>query len=206
MKQVDRGAYAFECYSGEDRFASYYVQLREVFACAPSSVLEVGTGEHVLGNYLKNNTDIAYTSLDIAEDLSPDIVGDVRKLPFPDNSFDVACAFEVLEHLPFDDFEQAIGELMRVSKKQVIISLPHFGPPIKFLLKVPFFPEARFAFKIPFPRKHMFNGQHYWEIGKRGYPAHRIRAILARFGTLRKEFTPFGNQYHHFFVLEKNHA
>lgn len=203
MKQVDKSAYAFGRYSGEDRFASYHVQLRELFACAPASVLEIGVGEGVVGDYLRRNTAIAYTSLDIANDLHPDHVGDVRALPFPDAAFDVVCAFEVLEHLPFEDFERALRELVRVSKGSIIISLPHFGPPVRFLLKVPFLPEIRFAFKIPFPRTHVFNGEHYWEIGKRGYPLSRIRAAMRRHAIIIKEFVPFGNQYHRFFVLYK---
>lgn len=202
MKQVDKEAYQFERYVGLDRWSSYYYQLREILAQDPKSVLEVGAGDHVVGNYLKGRG-ITYTSADIAEDLSPDVVADVTNLPFPDGTFDLVCAFEVLEHLPFETFEPALRELQRVSKRDVIISLPHFGPPVKLYFKIPFLPEVRFAFKIPYPRKHVFNGQHYWEIGKRGYPPSRVRTILEKYYSLQKEFVPFENQYHHFFVLHK---
>lgn len=191
----------FGRYADIARFASYGYQLREIFATRPSSVLEVGVGDGVVGNYLRLHAGIAYTSLDFAEDLSPDVVGDVRCVPFPDKSFDTACAFEVLEHLPFKDFESAVHELARVARKYALVSLPHFGPPVKFSLKLPLLPEIRFAKKVPVPRPHQFNGQHYWEIGKRGYPVARIRAVLARYGTIEREFVPFENQYHHFFVL-----
>jgi ubiquinone/menaquinone biosynthesis C-methylase UbiE len=141
--------------------------------------------------------------MDIASDLSPDIVGEVTAIPLPDNSTDVVCAFEVLEHLPFDHFEEAVRELLRVSSGHVAISLPHFGPPVFFDLKVPFLPRLRFAKKIPFPKKHVFDGQHYWEIGKRGFPPRRVRSILRKSGTLLKEFVPFENQYHRFYILKK---
>lgn len=202
-QQVTKDAYRFERYTGLDRWLSYYCQLREILALKPASLLEIGVGDGVVRQYLKAHTPIAYTSLDIADDLGADVSGDVRALPFADASFDAVCAFEVLEHLPFEDFEKALDELARVARRYVIVSLPHFGPPVKLLLKLPFMPELRLAFKIPYPKKHVFNGQHYWEIGKRGYPASRIRAALARRGTLLKEFVPFENQYHHFFVLEK---
>ena len=201
--QVSKEAYAFQKYSGEDRWASYAAQLREILALSPSSVLEVGVGDGVVGSYLKRNTSIAYQSVDVADDLHPDTVGDVRALPHPDASFDVVCAFEVLEHLPFEEFDTALAGLSRVSNQHVILSLPHFGPPVKFLLKLPFLPELRFAMKIPYPKQHRFNGQHYWEIGKKGYPARRVRESLAKRFSIKKEFVPFGNQYHHFFVLEK---
>lgn len=200
-KQVDKSAYTFTKYCYPERWASYYYQLREVIAQNPSSLLEVGGGDGVFREYIKTNTDIAYQNLDIAEDLNPDVVGSVEQIPLPDRSVDMVVAFQVLEHLPFEKFEQTLSELGRVSRGAVIISLPHFGPPITCSFKVPFLPEFRFAFKIPFPRKHTFNGQHYWEIGKRGYSAGRIRGIIRKHFSIKKEFVPFENQYHHFYVL-----
>jgi SAM-dependent methyltransferase len=203
MTQIAKHEYTFEKYTGIDRFSSYWYQLREIMTDRPNSVLEVGVGEAVVANYLKAMTKVAYTSADFAEDLSPDVVADVRALPFVDNSYDTICAFEVLEHLPFDDFEKAVSELVRVSKNKVLISLPHFGPPLALRFKFPFLPEVSLAWKVPYPKEHIWNGQHYWEIGKKGYPVSRIRAALKKHGSLVKEFVPFENQYHHFFVLSK---
>ena len=203
MKQVNKNHYEFERYVWPDRFASYYYQLREILALRPKNLLEVGVGDGVVGNYIKRNTLISYQNIDIAADLNPDIVGSVLSMPYPDNSFDAVCAFEVLEHLPFEKFETALSELKRVSRKHILLSLPHFGPPVKFLLKIPFLPEISFAFKIPFMRKQVFNGQHHWEIGKRGYSPCAIRNILEKYFTVEKEFVPFENQYHHFYILKK---
>jgi SAM-dependent methyltransferase len=201
--QVNKSNYNFKKYAFEGRFVSYYWQLQEVLALDPASALEIGVGDRVFGDFIKHNTAIVYTSLDIAEDLHPDVVGSVLELPFADKSFDVACAFEVLEHLPFEQFDRAVAELCRVARTHVIISLPHFGPMLSFSLKIPFFPLIRFAFKIPFPKKHVFNGQHYWEIGKRGFSPNRIRNILSKRFRIEREFVPFENQYHRFFVLRK---
>lgn len=203
MKQVDKTAYDFSRYAHSGRFVSYYHQLAEVLALKPESVLEIGVGDGAFRDYLKNNTNISYTSVDVADDLHPDVVGDVTKLPFEDNKFDVVCAFEVLEHIPFEHFEKALAELARVSRGNVVLSLPHFGPPVKFLLKIPFLPELSFAFKVPFARKNVFNGQHYWEIGKRDYSPARIQDILKKYFIVEKEFVPFENQYHHFYILKK---
>ena len=203
MKQVDKTAYQFFSYAHPGRFVSYYHQLAEVLSLDPASVLEIGVGDGVFRDYLKGNTGIAYTSVDVADDLHPDVVGDVTKLPFKGDAFDVVCAFEVLEHIPFEQFEMAITELARVSRRGVVLSLPHFGPPVKFLLKIPFLPEISFAFKIPFARVHVFNGQHHWEIGKRGYSSRMIRNVLEKYFTIQKEFVPFENQYHHFYILKK---
>lgn len=200
--QVDKSHYQFNKYAFEGRFVSYYWQLKEVLNLNPSTVLEVGVGDRVFGNFIKNNTSVLYTSLDVAEDLHPDVVGSILKLPFADKSFDVVCAFEVLEHLPFDQFNTAITELARVARNHVVISLPHFGPMFSFSLKIPFIPLLRFAFKIPFQKQHVFNGEHYWEIGKSGYPASRIRRTLSAHGNIVRDSVPFNSEYHHFFVIK----
>ncbi len=50
----------------------------------------------------------------------------------------------------------------------------------------------------------MFNGEHYWEIGKDMYPVHRIKqAILDAGGVLERDFVPTENTYHHFFIIHK---
>lgn len=206
MQQVDKSNYDFKKYSFEGRFVSYYWQLKEVLDQEPTSVLEVGVGDRVFGSFIKSNTPISYTSVDVAEDLHPDIVGSVLELPFADKSFDVVCAFEVLEHLPFDQFDRALAELARVARTHVVISLPHFGPMLSFSLKIPFLPQLRFAFKIPFHKTHIFNGQHYWEIGKRGYHISLIRNKLSAHGDIVRDFVPFGSPYHHFFVLKIKNA
>jgi ubiquinone/menaquinone biosynthesis C-methylase UbiE len=48
---------------------------------------------------------------------------DIHQLPYKDNEFDVVLCSETLEHVA--DIEQATSELLRVSKKAVIITVPH---------------------------------------------------------------------------------
>lgn len=203
MTQVGRENYRVGKYAKLDRFVSYAVQVQLIVASEPQSVLEIGVGDGVVSEYFKRHSSIMYKTADFAADLHPDITADVRKLPIPKDSYDTVCAFEVLEHLPFSEFEIGIIELMRVAKKYVLLSLPHFNHPIKVSLKVPLLPEIKLLLQIPHPKTHIFDGQHYWEIGKRGYSARRIRSILSKHGSIEREFVPFENPAHRFFVIKK---
>jgi ubiquinone/menaquinone biosynthesis C-methylase UbiE len=99
---------------------------------APSAVLEVGTGEGVIAQRLAARWPAAQVvGLDLPdEDLAAgwsgrDVAGlyaDVAALPFPDDTFDLVLAIEVLEHVP--DPDAALRELRRVSRTAVVASVP----------------------------------------------------------------------------------
>lgn len=205
-KQVSKNHYSFEHYFFPGRWMSYYYQVLEIAKRKDiETVLDIGPGTAFLKDQLKMHRPlITYKTLDVANDVNPDFVGSITKIPLPDGSYDAVCAFQVLEHIEFSDVESALGEMCRVSKKYIMVSVPHFGPAFELHLKIPFLKRFRIAFRIPYPVKHVFNGQHYWELGKRGYPVSRFRDLLKKFGTITSEYIPFEYQYHHFFVLEKN--
>jgi SAM-dependent methyltransferase len=94
------------------RFAAY---LRD-------SVLDVGCDKAVLRGLLAQ--DIAYTGIDIGG--TPDMVVNleqVERLPFADNAFSCTVCSDVLEHL--DNIHAVFGELVRVSRDHMVISLPN---------------------------------------------------------------------------------
>ena len=195
-------SYKFHNYDYKDRWISYWYQIDEVLKLEPKTVLEIGIGNGTVAEYLKKQG-LEVKTLDINKDLNPDFSASVLEMPLDNNSFDVILCAEILEHLPFEDFEKALLELKRVSKKNIVLSLPHFGPPIKISFKIPLIKEIKISFKIPFYRKHQFNGEHYWEIGKKGYFSRKIKNIIKKHFKIRKEFIPFENQYHHFYILKK---
>ncbi len=205
-KQVDKNKYSFNRYCDMDRWSSYWHQVNEVLLCRPEKVLEIGVGDKVFSGYIKNNTGIEYKSLDIAEDLEPDILGSVENIPQEDGQYDAVCAFEVLEHLPFEKFGLCLLEIGRVSNKYAIISLPHWGRHFSFKIRLPYFKTIKWQFKFSiFPPKHKFNGEHYWEIGKKGYPLDKIIKEIKNSGLeIIKDYIAFESPYHHFFVLKKS--
>lgn len=205
-KQVSKEIYDFLRYSDEERWNSYWHQITEIIKLSPESILEVGVGDGIAGDYLKNKLGISYTGVDVAEDLRPDVVANIEKLPFADKTYDIACAFEVLEHLPFEKFRKSLIEIRRVSMRYVVISLPHWGRQFSVSLRMPYFKQARWQKKFAwFAPKHIFCGQHYWEIGKKGYPLPLIIDEIKSAGfKIEKNFLAFNSPYHHFFILKRN--
>lgn len=204
-KQVNKEHYSFEKYFYPGRWMSYWYQTKEI-SCKQDikTVLDVGPGTTFMHDILKiHRPDIVYKTLDIAQDINPDFIGEVTSIPLPENSYDAVTAFQVLEHIEFSDFEPALLEMKRVSNKYVLISLPHFGTSLELQFRIPPFAPVQLFFKFPRPKAHIFGGQHYWEIGKKGFSSKRIRSIMQKHFTIIDEYVPFENQYHHFYILEK---
>ena len=174
----------------------------------PKNVLFIGVGDNIVPNFLKQNKSYKITTLDFDPKLNPDVVGDIRLLPFPNKSFDMVCAFEVLEHVPFNEAKDALKEMARVSSRSVIMSVPHRRTGFEVVVKFPFIRSLlkkdflRLAIHLPvrFPG-FTISGQHYWEID--GYNTHlkEVREALRANFDINKEITPVLDFYKRFFYL-----
>lgn len=197
--QVPKEHYRVGSYRAPDRWASYFHQLELVRRSRPKEALEIGPGEGVVTENLRKDG-IAVTTCDIAADVHPDVVASITKLPFPDKSFDVALAAEVLEHISYDDVAQALAELRRVSRSRIIIGLPHAGYTFAFTWKVPLLMRSELLLKVPFFwKEHRFDGQHYWELGKKGYSVRRFVATAKRQGLALESASKFADDPAHCF-------
>jgi SAM-dependent methyltransferase len=149
---------------------------------------------------------IEVTTVDIAADIEPDVVASVTELPFADASFDATVACEVLEHIRFEDVPKALSEIARVSRSSAIISLPHPG---RTFISAPvlLLGGTRIDVRLQIPffwRKHTFDGQHYWELGKRGTSVARFLQLAQEAGlTLRQQRKYADDPVHRFFLFEK---
>lgn len=208
--QVEPTAYRKEKYASLDRFISYYYQLELVRRVKPQSILFIGVGDGVVVDFLKHNPRYRVTTLDLDERLHPDVVGDVRALSFPDQSFDLICIFEVLEHMPFEESVVALGELARVARGCVALSVPHRRSGLAFAFKLPFMRSVlgrsvgwgALLLPVRFPG-FAKSGQHYWEIDGWTMPLRAFRQALRAHFTIVTDFTPPLDHYHHFFLLRR---
>jgi len=203
--QVDPDHYFRPEYDNKGRFISYWHQINEVLSSRADSVLEVGVGGGLVAHYLRDR-DLDLTTLDIEYGLYPDCVGSVLNIPFAPNAFDVVTCCEVLEHIPYELFPVALGELQRVATSTVVISLPDAGRVYRVFVQVPGIRVFRFLIRLPRLRQqaHEFDGEHFWEIGKRGFGLDDVTNLIEKAGfQVVRTHQVFERPYYRFFILRK---
>jgi hypothetical protein len=204
-KQVNKSHYEFKNYMDIDRWCSVWHQLKEISNLNPKSVLEIGPGPGVF-KHTAALFDIRVETLDLDPALKPDHLGSATALTFKDNAYEVVCAFQMLEHLPYEVSLQAFSEMVRVSERYVVISLPDARTMWRYQFQIPKF--GTHTLLVPRPRfkapVHEFDGEHYWEINKHGYPLDRTISDFSLAGAkLIKTYRVPENPYHRFFIFEK---
>jgi hypothetical protein len=148
-------------------------------------VLIIGPGQGVDTQFLKW-AGYVVTTFDIDDTFEPDHIGSVHAMDvFGDRQFDVVIASHVLEHLPVSFLDAAIAELARVARC-ALVYVPVAGRPVQLR----FNPSVRFlGFSLIVD---VFNwmrgpdgvtpryagGQHYWELGMRGFRKADVRRRL----------------------------
>lgn len=209
--QVSAGHYATASYNAKSRYQSFAEQIAETLALKPSSVLEVGIGNGFLTRTLRA-AGVTVTAVDFDSSLQPDIVASVESLPLEADSVDVAVCFEVLEHLPFERLPAAMGELARVARNWVFLSVPDARPSLRFELARGWSTRKPLRWQIdgnPLrrPPLHVFDGEHHWEIGKRETPESAVIAAMSIPGlALERHYRLHQHPYHHFFLFRKTRS
>jgi ubiquinone/menaquinone biosynthesis C-methylase UbiE len=188
--------------------SAYGYQIKETMKCSPNNVLEIGLGNGIVSLILKK-FGFSVTTLDHSEKLCPDIVASVTDMPLDNGSFDVVLCCEVLEHIPYSDFEKALREIYRVTRNHLVITLPDKNRFYSITAKFPMMTrERRLIIEYPFlfPKEHKYDGEHYWEIGKKGYSLGHICKSINNSGfTIITTYRMREIPWHRMFVAHKSH-
>jgi 2-polyprenyl-3-methyl-5-hydroxy-6-metoxy-1,4-benzoquinol methylase len=116
--------------------AGFHATLDELSElAAPGSILDVGCGEGVLtvewadrlgdGRVVGIDLDDPKLRAEWEKRSRPNLefrAEEATSLSFDDDSFDMACATEVLEHVP--DPESTLAEMARVARRHILVSVP----------------------------------------------------------------------------------
>lgn len=170
------------------------------------ATLEIGKGNGFVSDFFKKSGS-NYKTFDINKNLEPDIVGNILELNLcVASAFDVVICSEVLEHLEFDLFEQALEQLAQATNKYVIITLPEFKKFFGFNLQIRL-PKMK-VFSLPLfigtKINKILGSGHYWEIDyDQKTKRENIEKIIKKHFEILDNGRFHTNPYHNFYVLEK---
>lgn len=154
-------------------------------------VLEIGVGSGFTANYLRSKG-VSVTTLDIDEGKQPDIVANITLYDFPDR-YDAVLAFEIFEHIPYEQFLSALPHVAAAAGRHLFLSVPRNRRLVAmFRLKLPKL-KARGA-ELRMKRGRIDDPHHFWEVdhgdvtveslerdlGGAGLTVHRRREALGR--------------------------
>lgn len=97
------------------------------------SLLDVGAGFGVLLHEISKQRELQLEGLEISQSRIQWGVerglklrtGSADAMPYEDHSFDIVTCCEVLEHLPWQVYENSLLELQRVAKTWLLVSVPY---------------------------------------------------------------------------------
>lgn len=197
---------------------SYFLQMATMHRLKVRSVLEIGPGESFAANYLKS-LGVQYDTMDIVEQSNPTILGKLEDFDVKPHSasWEMVCAFQMLEHSPYHLFTENLRKMGALSKKYVFISLPYscfgFGLSLNIMLGQRIRFQKRTGLYFPLCKKNRKYREeymrefpwavHYWEIGRRGFAMSTVRKDIESSGLRIIESFQSGNPYHYFFLTEK---
>jgi len=104
------------------RYYWHQQKIMEGLVAPGDHVLEIGVGTGFTSNYLRSKG-VKVTTLDIDSEKRPEIHANIVTYNF-DQVYDHILAFEVFEHIPFNEVERLFCRLSKVCRKYLFISIP----------------------------------------------------------------------------------
>lgn len=204
---LPKETYFSEGYFTSAHFISIAEQIRLVSSLKRNNILEIGIGNGLVSDFLKK-AGLNVTTVDINPNLNPDIVGSITDLAeiLQQRKFDIVLCSEVLEHMPFSNFEKAIGNIAAITSEYAVLTLPRSQKVIldfQFKLKIPKLPYIEKGLFWALPESHI-NKEHHWELDSGELTETKnIKIILEKYFSIldfnRFRFRPV----HHYFILHK---
>jgi ubiquinone/menaquinone biosynthesis C-methylase UbiE len=121
----------YKNYSWERLGTYFHATAQHIVKCLkPKKLLDVGCAKgflvYALGELGVDACGIDVSEYAVANAKAPDMVklGTAEKIEHQDNSFDVVTALDVLEHIKEKEVPQVCAELLRVTRKWVIVRVP----------------------------------------------------------------------------------
>lgn len=204
-KSVPRVEYFNDGYFEISQLLSMTQQIHDIHALRPASVLEIGPGNGFVSTFLRR-AGIEVVTADINPALEPDICAPLSEIPRHLNGrrFDLVVCCEVLEHMPFEQFEDNV-KTMRSIGDRLYMTLPNYKKAFGLggLIRLPRIAHKPFGWYFTYRQNRKLTDQHFWEVDySRECRLSAIVSILKRhYPSVTTERYPF-NAYHQAFVAK----
>lgn len=205
--QVSDGHYDFMSYAAKPRFCSYWHQINEVAALRPKTLLVIGNGDGIATDVIRRACKgIEITTFDFDASLSPDIVGDICSIgKSVQGTFDCILCCQVLEHVEYKYFSDILRQFAAISEN-IVMSIPCQCRTFGFALDLPKLHVSKFWYPQKLHKTHVFDGQHYWEAGTRGYSKRRVEAAITEWFDIRSSYHVHEKPWHLFYILKRKNG
>ncbi len=143
-------------------------------------ILEIGVGSGFTANYLRSKG-FKVTTIDIDEEKHPDIVANIVTHDFAAQAYDHILAFEVLEHIPFEQVETLLPRLHAVCRRMIFISVPMNRATFFHLdLKLPKLKPI--SWRLTRKIGAITTPHHFWEVDFQQITRQKLEATFAQAG------------------------
>lgn len=156
------------CLESEEHWRLYWQQQRliENYLKPNDKILEIGIGTSFTANYLKSKN-YNVTTFDIDDEKNPDIVGNIVEYDWRSERFSHVLAFEVFEHIPYDEFQKTLSNLQTVTE-HIFLSLP-LNKRTVFSLEIKLPKLKKQYFSLSINKNEITTKNHFWEVGYENY-------------------------------------
>lgn len=136
MSKIHEGVWA--AYDQGDLISQKLELVKRWIPTGVKNIIDIGCGNGIISNALAANyevlgVDISETALAYVQ--TAKLQASATAIPLPENSYDLVFSSEMLEHLNDQDLYLACSEMMRLSKRYLLISVPHREQLAKSLLQ-----------------------------------------------------------------------
>jgi len=184
---LDKYMYYSDNYFRLNQLCSFAHQINDIHRLNPASILEIGIGNGFTSSFLRR-AGFDIVTVDINPELEPDICSPISRLKplLGDRSFDLVVCCEVLEHMPFEDFELSL-EVFRSVGQRLYMTLPNYKRVygVGGFINLPKVYGLSFRAQFELPNRKTLSEEHFWEVGSS--PTTTKREVIKRLGKFYRQ-------------------
>lgn len=179
---LEKKEYFSEQYFDKKQLYSLANQINDIYSFGIKSMIEIGVGNSFISTFLKK-AGVEVKTFDINPNLEPDVCCSIEDVPkYINKHYDLTVCCEVLEHIPFEEFENCVDVISEISEN-AYITLPNNRKSFGFggYVRLPKLKHREVSLYFDLKTNGSLGSGHFWEVGSTKHcSADNIKKILLR--------------------------